>query len=216
MLVSHRKKFIYTKTNKTAGTSVECYFEKYCMPEGQWEFSHDRDEYVSETGIIGSRLTGKKNKQWYNHMPAADIRRAIGESIWQSYFKFCVIRNPFDKLISIFYFRNRNTDWNVEDPVKLFRRWMRSVKEVKDRDRYMIDNRICVDYFIRYEELENGIRHVCDTLAIPFVPDEIPRLKSGIRKQHFEIENYYDDRTAGIVNKLYAFELETFNYSLPG
>ena len=39
----------------------------------------------------------------------------------QSYFKFFAIRNPFDKLISILYFRNRKTDWNVEDPVKLFR-----------------------------------------------------------------------------------------------
>jgi hypothetical protein len=29
MLVSHRKKFIFVKTGKTAGTSVEVFFEKY-------------------------------------------------------------------------------------------------------------------------------------------------------------------------------------------
>lgn len=53
MLVSHRKKFIYTKTVKAAGTSVVSYFEKSCMPEGAWEFAHFRDEYVSEEGILG-------------------------------------------------------------------------------------------------------------------------------------------------------------------
>ena len=55
MLVSHRYKFIFTKTVKTAGTSIESYFEKYCMPEGEWKESHNREEYVSETGIIGYR-----------------------------------------------------------------------------------------------------------------------------------------------------------------
>ena len=37
MLISHRKQFIYTKTYKTAGTSVEVYFEPYCMQEGEWK-----------------------------------------------------------------------------------------------------------------------------------------------------------------------------------
>ena len=55
MLISHRKRFIYTKTVKTAGTSVESYFEPYCMREGEWSFSHSRAEYVSEAGIVGIR-----------------------------------------------------------------------------------------------------------------------------------------------------------------
>ncbi len=34
MLVSHRHQFIYTKTHKTASTSVEAYFERFCFPPG--------------------------------------------------------------------------------------------------------------------------------------------------------------------------------------
>lgn len=33
MLVSHRKKFIFAKTKKTASTSVESVFETYCIHE---------------------------------------------------------------------------------------------------------------------------------------------------------------------------------------
>jgi hypothetical protein len=57
MLIGHRKKFIYTKTAKTAGISIESYFENFCMPENTWKFSNSREEYVSKEGIIGYRGT---------------------------------------------------------------------------------------------------------------------------------------------------------------
>jgi hypothetical protein len=81
MLVSHRKKFIYTKIVKTAGTSVESYFEKYCMPEGAWEFAYYREVYDSEEGIIGYRGNNATENKWNNHMPAIEIRDKIGTSI---------------------------------------------------------------------------------------------------------------------------------------
>ena len=110
MLVSHRYKFIYTKTRKTAGSSVESYFEPFCMGEGEWTERHFREEYVSAAGIIGFR--GKPANmgaaRWWNHMPARLIRERLGEDTWRSYFKFCVIRNPFEKAISAFYHDKRN------------------------------------------------------------------------------------------------------------
>jgi hypothetical protein len=100
MLVSHRKQFIYTKTVKTAGTTVEAYFEKYCLPEGEWRLSHARDEYAGPTGVVGYRGLNPQGKQWYHHMPARAIKRRVGDDVWNSYFKFSVVRNPFDKLVS--------------------------------------------------------------------------------------------------------------------
>ena len=81
MLLSHRKKFIYTKTVKTAGTSVELYLEKYSMPEGSWKFAHYREEHISEEGIIGYRRNNATENKWYNHMPAIEIRDKVGDSI---------------------------------------------------------------------------------------------------------------------------------------
>jgi len=82
-----------TKTVKTAGTTVEVYFEKYCMPEGEWTFSHGREQYISSDGIIGCRSSDIKANKYYNHMPAVDIKEKIGASTWDKYFKFCVARN---------------------------------------------------------------------------------------------------------------------------
>jgi hypothetical protein len=233
MLISHRKRFIYTKTFKTASTSVESYFEKYCMAEGSWEFRHGREEHISAEGIIGYRGPNARGKTWSNHMPASEIRQKIGHSMWDTYFKFCVIRNPFDKLVSRFYFRDeqkkekatlrnpltrfyKKSDGVEESTaIERFRKWIRGGGAIIDRDQYVIDGEICVDYFIRFEELHEGIKHVCDALDIPFEPEKIPKLKSGVRKGVIPLYKYYDAETIEIVRDLYKFELETFGYGEP-
>ncbi len=220
MLVSHRKHFIFTKTSKTAGTSVESYFEKYCMPDGEWQESHSRDEYVSETGIIGFRGVNPGGLTWYNHMTAERIRFLIGQDIWDRYFKFTVVRNPFDKLISMFYFLDKQNN-NQVDPTKpeteieRFRCWIHNGGEIIDRDRYLIDWQECVDNFIRFENLHEGMKHVCDRLSISFEPSRIPTFKKGNRNHRIKIRDYYDQETEQIVKKKYAWELKRFDYDLP-
>jgi hypothetical protein len=56
MLISHPHRFIYTKTMKTAGTSVEIYFEAACLPPSNGiAREHTTDEIVTEAGIVGRR-----------------------------------------------------------------------------------------------------------------------------------------------------------------
>ena len=38
------------------------------MPDGDWQFSGAREEYVSKAGIIGYRGKDETGKEWYNHM----------------------------------------------------------------------------------------------------------------------------------------------------
>jgi len=217
MLVSHRKRFIFTKTVKTAGTSVESYFEKYCMPDGEWQESHSRKEYVSETGIIGCRGANAKESTWYNHMSAADIRERVGREVWDNYYKFTVIRNPFEKLISGFsmFEHDKLLDRiEGETPVERFRNWVQNGGSIRDRNKYLIDREECVDYFIRFEDLHGGIKHVCDHLSIPFEPSRVPEFKKGIRDDTLGVREYYDNETERLVRKRYAWEFEKFGYEL--
>lgn len=217
MLISHRYKFIYTKTAKTAGTSVESYFERFCMADNEWQFSHAREEYESEHGIIGYRGMNAAGKKWYNHMPAVEIRNKVGANVWNSYFKFCVVRNPFDKLVSGFYFNNKNLNTDVvpdSERIKAFREWIRSGGAVLDRDKYLIEGKVCVDDFIRYEDLHNGMKKICDQLGVTFDPALLPKLKSGIRSNSIAVRDYYDDDTIAMVNEAYALELDLFRYQL--
>lgn len=218
MLVSHRKKFVYIKTVKTAGTSVESYFEKYCMPKGEWEFTHSREQYVSDTGVIGYRGPQAKSKEWFNHMRALEIQNRLGKQVWDEYFKFCVIRNPFDKLVSLFFFRLYKGAIKFEKddkPVQNFRTWLGTDVPVPDRNMYTISGQICIDYFIRYEDINAGVKHVCEQLGVPFRPERIPVLKAGFRDHSISLCNYYTEELLSKVAEAYAFEIEQFGFNLP-
>jgi hypothetical protein len=213
------------------------------MPEGAWTFSHAREEYVGKEGIIGYRGKNRKKQIWYNHMSAAKIMENIGTSVWNSYFKFTIVRNPFDKLVSGFYMQEKriknytNTqrlkiiaqkltgktnprDYILGDSqIERFRSWIRNGGAaggaMLDRNKYLINGEICIDFFIKYEDLEYGIKHVCDKLDITFEPENIPRLKSGIRNNQFSLSEFYDPETINIVNQLYEFEINYFGYTAP-
>ena len=227
MLISHLNRFIFTKTIKTAGTSVESYFEPFCMAPGEWTKSHGRDEYVSETGIIGARGS-HDHSTWFAHMQARAIRNLIGKQIWNSYFKFTVVRNPFDKLISGFYMydRPKNNSERIrsaksinlitgDTEIERFRSWIREGGSIIDRNKYLIADQICVDYFIRFEKLAEGVEHVCKHLSLPYNPEGIPQFKSGLRPHEKKISDYYDEATEKTVRDLYAWEFEKFGYTMP-
>jgi hypothetical protein len=63
VLISHRYKFIYIQTRKTASSSVAAFFERYCLPSEKEE-SHEPEcgsgLYILESGIIGTRHTDVK------------------------------------------------------------------------------------------------------------------------------------------------------------
>lgn len=218
---------------------MESYFEQYCMPEGEWQECHKREEYVSEAGIIGFRGRNRRQSKWYNHMPAVEVRDLIGQAVWDSYFKFTIIRNPFDKLISGFYMFDRakqkptnqgprkravkralnrvilSEKVEGESDIERFRSWIHNGGSIIDRDKYIIEGKECVDYFIRFENLNDGIQHVCERVSISFDPSMVPTFKKGARPRDIKTRDFYDQETRQIVEELYAWELQRFGYSLP-
>lgn len=222
MLVSHSHKFIYTKTVKTAGTSVESYFERFCIPSNEWSLSHGRDEYVSDFGIVGFR--GAKRPEtclYWNHMPATLIREKVGDEVWDKYFKFCVIRNPYDKVVSAFYFFRQAVNGSVEcsnldhDRAE-FEYWLLHGNQIPiDRDKYIIDGKFCLDEVIYHETLTTDIERVCLKLGVPWNPSSLPSFKAGIRPKNASPKKLYTEKSRKIVETAFSFELTYFKYSFP-
>lgn len=218
MLVSHRKRFIYTKTAKTASTSVEVYFEPWCLAPGEWSFSDAREEHVGPEGIIGYRGTEPGSRTWVNHLSAKRIRRQLGADTWDRYFKFCVVRNPFDLLISAFWFRRARGRLEVAenaDDVTAFRDWLAEEIPVIGRHQYMIEDRFALDHYIVYGRLMAGIEAVCTRLEVPFEPEKVPRLKTQHRDRSLPIGAYYTRALKQRVEDAYALEIEKFGFAFP-
>lgn len=227
MLISHRYKFLYTKTAKTAGTSVESFFEPFCMPEGEWEQQHGRDEYESDAGVIGFRGPDPPaDLKWRNHMSAAEIRALAGPEVWDGYFKFCVVRNPFDKCVSAFEHFGRNhavkrrpllsrfTARNMTEEQYRFLDYLKT-KPLLDRDKYVIDGEFCLDDVIKFENLQGDIERICGTLGLPYDADRLPTFKKGLRREGATCEALYTPQSRKIVEETFAYELKQFDYAFP-
>ena len=104
VLVSHRYKFIYIKNMKDASTSVEAFFEKYCVDpklEDKYSGRHVANHQITQHGVIGARMT--HSPRWSPHTPAPKIKNMICDNIFNNYFKFAVVRNPWDKMVSFYW-----------------------------------------------------------------------------------------------------------------
>ncbi|MGY8779204.1 MAG: sulfotransferase family 2 domain-containing protein [Longimicrobiales bacterium] len=104
MIISHRHKFIFLKPRKVAGTSVEVALGRHCgdediiTPIGSFNAAWDQDDYVHR---------GKTWPGYTRHAPLKQVRAQIGSSIWDQYFKFSIVRNPWDLVVSQYHWATR-------------------------------------------------------------------------------------------------------------
>jgi hypothetical protein len=213
MLVSHEKKFIYIKTIKTAGTSVEMALQPCCMPKGgvvtEWT-----DCSETKTGIVGARGPNAHSQLWWNHMPASVIRARLPEDIWNNYCKICNIRNPWDKTVSRFHMAFRDIKNEDESTViKHFQNWLNATDSLgKDTGLYFIDRKPVADFYIRYEHLTEDLKQL--SLRLGLVLGDLPHAKADMRgSSRIPYTAYYDTPTQKIVAEHYALEIAHFGWT---
>ena len=212
VLISHRYKFIYIKNKKVAGSSIESFFGQFCIdPNEKYSFDDKINEKISNYGIIGSRCSKKKGL-WYNHKTAKEIKNDIPNNIWNSYLKFCVVRNPWDVMVSRYYWDNRggkNIHTNFNKYIKNFNN-----NQQNNWNIYTINNKPICDYYIRYDNLKEDIIKLCNILGIKnYNINHLPNHKNNIRIEKKHYSYYYNDFTKNIVYKNNKNEIDFHKFN---
>ena len=230
VLVSHIYKFIYMKNRKVAGSSVESFFGRYCLdPRKTYSYEDSMSEHIDEFGIIGSRspcrfrpVGPRPDDRWRAHKEAAAIREDLGGSMFDRYLKFCVIRNPYDKTVSDYYWLHHHWEPHLRPSFKEF---VKRTGTSVDLSIHSIGGRNVCDYFIRFEHLEEDMGALCDRLGIDsllrirkgsrsYDLSLLPRHKSEYRQDgHKHWSEYYDEETRRIVYDRHKEEFDLFGYS---
>lgn len=225
MIVSHRHRFIFVKTSKTGGTSLEAAFAPELGPDDiatpVWTDGPDAARriavpgrnYRKALGELGVAewgllvLTGRRRAKFNAHEPAAAIREAVGRAVWDAYWKVAVFRHPYDRAISAYYWQHRR---RPEDAWPTFRAWVAS------EPAYLADcwartsegGRYLLDEAIRYDRLGEGLDGLGARLGLDGLRAraEAMRMKGGRRPPGATVERMLDAETKAVIRRVCAAE----------
>ncbi|WOJ94472.1 sulfotransferase family 2 domain-containing protein [Congregibacter variabilis] len=227
MIISHRHRFIFVKTHKTAGSSLEVALARECDEHDI--VSHMEDNIgdgiprnYGPDSLIGPAYNGSKFVRkivdrhspllgafYYEHMPATRIRELVGDEVWNSYFTFCFERNPWDKVVSYYLWKLHGqgrsmpsfADYIDKKPHRLPR----------DAQLYFDGDAVMVDRVFEFRELTGALAELRERLNLE-LPEPLPREKTGVAKERKHYSEYYDERSKARIEDLFSREIAYMDY----
>lgn len=203
MILSHDWRFLFLKTRKTAGTSVEIALSRICGPLDVVTPISPADQaqrYQDSGSLPRNYLLGgipapppgaapephfaqhmqryQLRAQLLNHVTATQVRPLVGERIWNHYFRFTIERDPFQRLESQYFWRMQFHDQPVD-----FSTWLRSdlPRNTRNAAVYFEGDTLAVDFVVDHARLADDLALLAKTLGWPDL-GALPRAKSHTRR----------------------------------
>ena len=200
MIVSHRHRFVFLHIPKTAGTSI-------CVGLGLR--SGETGGWVKDSCVIVGRTK--------HHI--------VPQEIPENYFVFTFVRNPWDRILSYYMFRNdpRNADRKSIHPKERkisFKKWLQQLDKFKKYRRINRAFSIAISqqadiienfaaYVGRYEFLERDIQFICKKVGMT---TPVLQIVNSSTKKTRPYGEYYDAESRDIVAQMYNKDIELFDY----
>lgn len=223
MIISDAYRFIFIKTRKTASSSIQATLAERCGPYdiiagGRDEISRNCWDNWREYAVLRAKTLLQGRLFWpisrfhSRHATIKTVTEVLGEHT-ETYFKFAIVRNPFDLVVSRYFWDKSLNRHGYSD----FQRWLeeeytrRGHWEKDLLHRYTHISGVCrLDYVGRFERLSEDFRHVCNTLG--FGEMELPRKKSGLRVPG-AYQDHYSPAARSLVEQLFAEDIMIFGYA---
>ena len=153
-------------------------------------------------------LHGGLRLMFRSHSSAQFIRTHVDKRIWNSYYKFCFERNPYDKAVSQFYYTtlNENLDCSINELLKSIQ-----PHRLSNWQMYTIEDDLCVDHVARYEHIQSELEVISKAIGLPKVL-ELPDAKSGFRAKNSNYRDALDEEARGLIEQICQKELKLFGY----
>lgn len=203
-MISHEHKCILIHMPRTGGSS----FEKLLYGDDWWSYQ-------------------PKTK----HILASQAKE-IYKEYWDEYFKFSIIRNPYDRCVSLLNFSETYYGYKYRDLTKKKFEWYKrkfnypftveydyrfySLPEViteKHSNNQIYGNFLDeeLDYIGRLETLNDDFKEISKVLGLK-KDLVLPTVAKSIKKRN-NYREYYTDELREIVERLYAKDLKAYDYS---
>ena len=178
----------------------------------------------NEFGKRHVRENKLKNKKFMNdHMPAIEVRRLIGTENWKSLYTFSIVRNPWKRFFSLYKYRKvygdipkdlsfdhylhlleRNNTRHLASPYNYNFYYMPMCDFIMDSS-----NQILVDEVFKFEQMDK----VSEMMLQKFNIDLSNQKSYEVTGTQSEYKTAYTKKGIDIISKIYADDIQYFNYS---
>ena len=242
MIVLHEPGIIFLKSRKTAGSSLEIALSAFAQSgdiitpidandgddrarenlgyPGPMNYEKSSPEICARPTFrdLRKKIKGKEIAKYHHHCSASRARFHLGKKCWRQLTKVSIVRNPWDYLVSSYYWGNRD-----KDKLPDFQSWCLANIRLADRNhrQYFIGHRCVIDRFIRYENFTD------DLIALEKEFESLSGLankfsgmtaKRGVRpKSGPSIADLFSEapKVDRLVRRKCRFEIEKFGYKGP-
>lgn len=205
-MISHRHRCILVHIPKTGGSSIE---------DILWT-AEERTKENLYRGLVDT-YSNKYQTGGLQHLLAKQVREEVGTEVFQSYFKFGFVRNPWDRAVSNYLFakRSRHILDFLELPYRvsfnqfLYATCKKDHVQWAPQKPFLFDEEgvQLVDFIGRFEDFENQVRQALKVIHVE--PKVIPH---SIKSKRGPYPFYYNARTKGLIAERYAEDIEFFGY----
>lgn len=156
-----------------------------------------------------------------DHSTALEKYQQLGATAWAKKFRFTVVRNPWDKVVSHYHYRVKTNQTGLAAGQIPFDQWLQRVYVDRDpqyydkprmfmpQRRWLVNEQgeMLVEFVGRFENLEEDFTAICGRLG---VQAELGHAKPSSRGSY---RDYYDPASRELVAEVFAEDLEAFGYS---
>jgi hypothetical protein len=204
MIISFRHKFIFAAIPKTGTHAVRQALRAHLGPED-----------IEQVGLFVQKKFPMPELAalQHGHLSLAQVRPYLPAEQFDTFFKFAFVRNPFDRFISYCAFMTRVRGELETRPHQVMRyyidnpQWQHVLFQPQHTFVCDADGDLLSDHVGRVEEMQQSYDEIARRIGIPSV--QLERINATKRRDY---RSYYTPELVDAVARLYARDLELFDY----
>jgi len=151
----------------------------------------------------------------HGHISVRQLKPHLPREMWEGYFKFAVVRNPFDRFVSTCCYLLRQEPKFRRKPTALMKlavansRFRKRILVCPQSELLMSESGgVNLNYVGRFEQLDESCSDIFERLGLPATS-----LERRNASDHEAWPGYYDDALRQSVAALYRDDLQNFGYT---